>query len=363
MTAHLSTLGHGFYLRPLAPSDALAGEPEALPLAGGALAFALCQLIDRSDEAATQRRSLPLDDLAEGLRRRDPAKAAAAQAWLENLSAPRPAFAGLDMSRPRIMGVINVTPDSFSDGGDRFDGGRAVEDGLAMTAAGAAILDVGGESTRPGAAPVTEAEELRRVVPVIRALADQGARVSIDTRHPAVMAEALAAGAAIVNDVTALTGHPDSLGLVAGAGVPVVLMHMQGEPQTMQDSPRYNDAALDVFDYLAARVAACEEAGIERARIAVDPGIGFGKTLAHNLEILSHLSMFHGLGCPVLLGVSRKSFIAKLAGGLAPKERLPGSLAAALAGVKQGVQLLRVHDVAETAQALAVWRAVENGAP
>ncbi len=351
------------YIRPMSPDCALVGQPGAAMLAGGPLGFALCELVQRDGAAATAKEVLALDGIAARLADLDAEKAAAGRAWLKNLSGPRPDFAGLAMTEPQIMGVINVTPDSFSDGGDRFDGGRAVEDGLAMMAAGATILDVGGESTRPGAEPVTEAEELRRVVPVVRALADQGARVSIDTRHPAVMAEALGAGAAIVNDVTALTGHPDSLALVAEAGVPVVLMHMQGEPQTMQASPRYDHAALDVFDYLAARVAACEEAGVARARIAVDPGIGFGKTLAHNLEILSHLSMFHGLGCPILLGVSRKSFIAKLAGDLAPKERLPGSLAAALAGVKQGVQLLRVHDVAETAQALAVWRAVENAAP
>ncbi len=351
----------GFYLLPLSPTAALAGRAGAALLAGGPLGFALCELVLRDGEAM-ERRILALDGLAETLNKRDPALGAAAEAWLTSLSAPRPDFAGLDLSRPAIMGVINVTPDSFSDGGDRFDAGRAVADGLAMTAAGAAILDVGGESTRPGAAPVPEAEELRRVVPVVRGLASQGARVSIDTRHPAVMAEALAAGAVIVNDVTALTGHPDSLSLVAEAEVPVILMHMQGEPQTMQAEPHYDNAPLDVFDYLAARVAACEEAGIARSRIAVDPGIGFGKTLAHNLDILSHLGLFHGLGCPILLGVSRKSFIAKLGGDAPAKQRLPGSLAAGLAGLKQGVQLLRVHDVAETAQALAVWRAVQDAA-
>ena len=360
MTQQRPTRYAGFYLRPLSPDTATAGLSSAVPLAGGPLGFALCEVVLRDGPSAVERETLPLADLAETLRAEDPAKGAAAEAWLSALSRPRPDFAGLDMTRTQIMGVINVTPDSFSDGGDRFDAGRAVADGLAMVAAGAAILDVGGESTRPGADPVGEAEELRRVVPVVRGLAEQGAKVSIDTRNPGVMAEALAAGAAVVNDVTALTGHPDSLALVAEAKVPVILMHMQGDPRTMQASPRYDDAALDVFDYLAGRLAACEEAGIDPARVALDPGIGFGKSLDHNLEILAQLSLFHGLGCPLLLGVSRKSFIARLAGEAAPKDRVAGSLAAALAGVRQGVQILRVHDVAETAQAVAIWQGVER---
>ena len=278
-------------------------------------------------------------------------------------SQPTPAeFAGLSLDRPRIMGVVNVTPDSFSDGGRFLDPARAVEQGRKLVADGADILDVGGESTRPGAAPVSIDEELARVLPVVEALRDAGAPISIDTRHAEVMRRAVAAGAAIVNDVTALEGDPDSLPTVAELGVPVAIMHMRGEPGTMQDDPRYDDAPREVRDYLAGRVAALEAAGVARSRITVDPGIGFGKNLDHNMQILNRLEMLSELGCAVLLGVSRKSFIAKIDPGADAGHRLAGSLAAALAGVARGARILRVHDVAETRQALAVWRAVETEA-
>lgn len=270
-------------------------------------------------------------------------------------------FAGLSLARTRIMGIINATPDSFSDGGEAFDPSDAIARGRAMLTEGADIIDVGGESTRPGSAPVSLDEELTRVLPVIETLAGEGARVSIDTRHAGVMTAAVEAGAMIINDVTALTGDPDSLSAAAGCDVDVVLMHMLGEPGTMQDDPRYDDAAQEVLNYLGGRVAACEAAGMERGRIAVDPGIGFGKTLAHNLDILSRLDLYEDLGCPVMLGVSRKSFIAKITGEEDPKRRIPGSLASALAGVALGVRLLRVHDVAETRQALDVWEAIAGG--
>ncbi len=351
------------YLRPLDLGATGDLPPGARPLAGGPLRFARLGLVWRQDGAVIAREQVDPADLADLLAARDPGLAAEGERRLERLSAPRPDFAGLALDRPRVMGVINVTPDSFSDGGDRFDAGRAVADGLALAEAGAAILDVGGESTRPGAEPVSEAEELRRTLPVVKALAAEGQRVSIDTRRARVMAEALAAGAAIVNDVTALAGDPGSLGLVAGSDAGVVLMHMLGEPSTMQKDPRYDDVALDVHDHLAARIAACEAAGIERSRIAVDPGIGFGKTLQHNLELLDQLALFHDLGCPLLLGVSRKSFLAKLSRGEAPKDRLAGSLAAALAGLARGVRILRVHDVAETRQAVDVWQAIFAAAP
>ncbi len=269
-----------------------------------------------------------------------------------------PTFAGLSLDKPRLFGVINVTPDSFSDGAEALVLGDALKRGRAILDDGADILDVGGESTRPGAEPVSAEEELARVVPVVKGLAKMGALVSIDTRRAVVMAAAIDAGAGIVNDVTALTGDEDSLGLVADRGVAVVLMHMQGEPGSMQDEPQYENAAEDVFGTLKARVEACEEAGIPRDRIAVDPGIGFGKTVDHNLEILNRLDIYGGLGLPVLLGVSRKSFIAKLSRGEAPKERVPGSLAAVLAAWAQGVRMFRVHDVAETRQALAVAQAI-----
>ena len=269
-----------------------------------------------------------------------------------------PSFAGLSLDKPRLFGVINVTPDSFSDGGEALALSEALKRGRAMLDDGADILDVGGESTRPGAEPVSAEEERARVVPVVKGLSEMGALVSIDTRRAEVMAAAIDAGAGIVNDVTALTGDQDSLGLVADRGVAVVLMHMQGEPDSMQENPQYENAAEDVFGTLKARFEACEEAGIRRHRIAVDPGIGFGKTVDHNLEILNRLDIYRGLGLPVLLGVSRKSFIAKLSRGEAPKDRVPGSLAAVLAAWAQGVRMFRVHDVAETRQALAVAQAI-----
>ena len=269
-------------------------------------------------------------------------------------------FAGLSLDAPRIMGIVNVTPDSFSDGGEAYRVDDAVARGRAMMAAGADILDIGGESTRPGADPVSVDAECARVLPVIAPLVEAGALISIDTRRAAVMRAAIDAGARIVNDVTALTGDDDSLGAVAaaGEGVSVVLMHMQGEPRTMQQNPTYDDAPVDIRDYLSARIAACEAAGIDRARIAVDPGIGFGKTIDHNLEILARLDEFHALGCPIVLGASRKSFIGTLSGETEAGRRAPGSVAAALAARAAGVQMFRVHDVAETAQALAVWDAI-----
>lgn len=267
-------------------------------------------------------------------------------------------FAGLSLERPAIMGIVNVTPDSFSDGGDRYDPAAAIAAGRAMREAGAAILDVGGESTRPGAEPVGVEEECARVLPVIEALAGEGALVSIDSRHAAVMRAAVEAGAAIVNDVTALTGDPESLGTVAALQAPAILMHMQGEPRTMQADPRYGDVVAEVRDFLAERAAACEAAGIARANICIDPGIGFGKTVAHNLALLKHLDALVALGYPVLIGASRKAFIGKLSRGEAPKQRLGGSLAVALAAAERGAAILRVHDVAETAQALALWRAI-----
>ena len=277
---------------------------------------------------------------------------------LARLAEPAEAFAGVSLAEPAVMGIINVTPDSFSDGGDFTQSARAIEHGRAMAAAGAAFLDVGGESTRPGAETVSLDEEMRRVVPVVEALAAEGHRLSVDTRHAAVMKAAVTAGAVVINDVTALTGDPDSLAVAAASGAPVVLMHMQGEPGTMQADPRYDDPVLDIFDYLEERIAVCEAAGITRHRIAVDPGIGFGKTVAHNVRLLGRLGVFRGLGCAVLLGVSRKTFIGRLSAEEPPKQRLAGSLAAALSGVHEGARILRVHDVPETLQALRVWTAV-----
>ncbi len=269
-----------------------------------------------------------------------------------------PSFAGLPLTHPLIMGIVNVTPDSFSDGGDRLDPENAIAAGLAQSEAGADIVDIGGESTRPNADPVSPQEEQARVLPVIEGLAKQGVLVSIDSRNAATMAAAIDAGAAIVNDVTALTGDPESLALVAARRVPVILMHMRGKPQTMQQAPRYDDVLAEVAAYLGQRAAACEAAGVARQDICLDPGIGFGKTLAHNLALIAGLDRLAALGYPILLGASRKSFLGRLAGGVEPKARGPGSLAAGLAGLQRGAGILRVHDVTETRQALAVWTAI-----
>ncbi|MEE8536155.1 MAG: dihydropteroate synthase [Kiloniellales bacterium] len=346
-------------LRPLGIGAAVEAAG-GLSLAGGPLGFTACECVVRDHAVQLTRQVVPVSEIPDWATQFGPDAAAEAVDLLQRLSAPRGSFAGLELTRPRVMGVINVTPDSFSDGGERFDGAKAIADGFALWEAGAEILDVGGESTRPGAEPIDRDEELRRVVPVVRGLADRGALVSIDTRHARVMEQAISAGAKIVNDVTALAGDPRSLMLAARAEVSVILMHMQGQPQSMQCAPIYDDAPLDVYDHLGRRIAACAAAGIALDRIAVDPGIGFGKTVDHNLQILDQMALYQGFGCAVALGVSRKSFIGRLSRGEPPKARIPGSIAAALTGLERGVQIIRAHDVAETVQALAVWQAV-NG--
>jgi len=260
------------------------------------------------------------------------------------------------------MGIVNVTPDSFSDGGLYADTDTAIAQGRRLQAEGAEILDIGGESTRPGASPLAPDAEIARVVPVIRALAAEGALISVDTRRAAVMRAAIEAGARIVNDVTALDGDKESLSVVRDSGVSVVLMHMRGEPQTMQVNPTYDDVVKDVAAYLAGRVQACRAAGIAPERIAVDPGIGFGKTVEHNLQLLSGIDRLRALDVAVLVGASRKAFIGKLSRGEAAPERVFGSIAAALAAVARGAHIVRVHDVAATRQALAVWRAIARQA-
>ena len=264
---------------------------------------------------------------------------------------------GLPADRPLVMGIVNTTPDSFSDGG-RHLGEAGIAHGRALAAAGADILDIGGESTRPGAEDVPVAEELDRVVPVIRGLAGIGIPISVDTRKAAVMEAALDAGAAIVNDVSALGHDPAARALVARRDVPVILMHAQGQPKTMQADPRYDDVLLDLHDWFRARLDWCREGGIAHGRTILDPGIGFGKTVAHNVALMDSLPLFFGLGRPLLLAASRKRFIASLSDGEGADRRLGGSLAAALAGIARGARLVRVHDVAETAQALRVARAI-----
>ncbi len=268
-------------------------------------------------------------------------------------------------SRTLVQGVLNVTPDSFSDGGVHFgpdgDVAPAIAAGRALVAAGADLIDVGGESTRPGAAPVDEDEELARTVPVVRALAEEGAVVSIDTTKAAVARAAVDAGAALVNDVSAGALDPQLYPTVAELGVPYVLMHMQGTPRTMQQDPRYDDVVAEVFDHLAAQLEQLSDAGVARDRVVLDPGIGFGKTLEHNLALLRHLRELTSLGRPLLVGASRKTFIGTITGVTDPADRLEGSVAAAVTASLGGARIVRVHDVRETVRSLAVADAVRRG--
>ncbi len=259
----------------------------------------------------------------------------------------------------RIMGVVNVTPDSFSDGGRYLDAQAAIAHGLELETEGATILDVGGESTRPGAAPVSESEELRRVLPVIEGLIERGtrARISIDTSKAAVAARALEAGASLVNDVTALRGDPEMAGVVAQAGAGCCLMHMLGDPRTMQDDPHYEDVVGDIKAFLRERMGFAIQAGIAEARILLDPGIGFGKTLEHNLELLRRLSEFLDLGRPLVIGTSRKSFLGRLTGRDSPDDRVAGTVATNVLAYERGARVFRVHDVAPVYDALAVTAA------
>lgn len=281
---------------------------------------------------------------------------------LDRLTASRGEIAGLSMDRPRLMGILNVTPDSFSDGGQFNAPDAALAQALRMQDEGADIIDVGGESTRPDAAEVPVSDEIARTAPVIAAIRVQSdVPISIDTRKAAVAQAAIEAGAGLINDVAAFTFDPDLADMTAQASLPVCLMHAQGDPQTMQDDPRYDDVLLDVYDFLAARVAVAEAAGIPRAQIMVDPGIGFGKTVDHNLTLLRGIALFHGLGCPILLGASRKRFIGVIGGGETATDRVSGSVAVALHAARQGVQFLRVHDIFATRQALDLEWAI-NGA-
>lgn len=281
---------------------------------------------------------------------------------LERLSAPRPAIAGVSLDSPRLMGIVNVTPDSFSDGGEHFEPEAAIAHARKLAAEGADFIDIGAESTRPGSLPVPAGEELRRILPVLKALSDLPIPLSADTRKPEVMREAAAAGAAILNDVSALDFSSDSLPMAAGLKLPAVLMHAQGNPETMQENPVYRDVVIEVYDFLESRIEAAAAAGIAHDRLIADPGIGFGKTLAHNLSLLQSIAIFHGLGVPLLTGASRKGFIRRLTGAGRPKEAVAGNIAAALDAASHGVQILRVHDVHETRQALSLWKSL-RGSP
>jgi len=284
-----------------------------------------------------------------------------AEAGLSHIASPTAAVLRcgrftLSLARPLIMGVVNVTPDSFSDGGRFLDPASAIAHARRLAAEGADILDLGGESSRPGAAPVSEEEELGRVLPVLDAVQDLSRPVSIDTMKPGVMRAALEHGASMINDINALRA-PGATEALAGSGAAVCLMHMQGEPRTMQQAPGYQDVVAQVKTYLAERAAAAESAGIEHDRIVLDPGFGFGKTVAHNLRLLRELAILAALGYPVLAGLSRKSTLGAITGRPAG-ERMPASIAAALLAAQRGARILRVHDVAATRDALAVLAAV-----
>jgi len=354
----------GLYLRPvgLIAGDLarrLVAEKVALWLAGGPLAFAGAMVIEGKPGAA-QSRYLDAARLSEA---GDPDLTAV----LDRITAPRGAFAGLSLDRPLLMGIVNVTPDSFSDGGAFAGPEEAVAYCRRLIAEGADILDIGGESTRPGSDTVALSLERERVMPVIEAMAGCGVPLSVDTRKAALMGEATTRGAAIINDVSALTHDPDSLAAAAASNAHVVLMHCKGEPKTMQETPSYRAVVIEVYDALAERLAAAEAAGIARARLAVDPGIGFGKTFAHNLQIMEALAVYHGLGVPLLVGASRKGFVGHVTGVARAKARVFGSLGMALAAAAEGVQIQRVHDVAATRQALDSWcsaRGIDkDGAP
>ncbi|WP_431270192.1 dihydropteroate synthase [Dankookia sp. P2] len=322
----------------------------ALPLQGGHLAFALARLI----EDGADRGILPVQAIPDSWRDLLPA-----------LTRRPPPFAEIEPAepgRPLVMGIVNVTPDSFSDGGETAGAAAAIARGHAMLAAGADILDIGGESTRPGADPVAPEEEIRRILPVVRDLA-RAAPVSVDTRHAATMAAALEAGAEIVNDVAALRHDGAAPQVVRDAAAPVVLMHMPGtNPRGMQAEARYADVVLEVARFLRDRVATLERLGIPRSRIAIDPGIGFGKTMQHNLALLERLPILAGLGCHLLVGLSRKRFLGRIAGIPEAGARMVPSVAGAVFAASRGAGILRVHDVAETVQALAAWRAAATGA-
>ena len=347
-------------IRPTAFVDAPFGhDGKVARLAGGLNWFSAVELLTIDGTRRVASELVPV----EGIETRfDDAMAAD---WARLTAARPPLTMGtrtIRLDQPQVMAIVNITPDSFSDGGRYADAASAAEAGAQMAAHGAAILDVGGESTRPGAKTVWEGDEIERVLPVIRQLAGGGAAVSIDTRKAAVVEAALGAGARLVNDVSALIFDERMAGVVAAAGVPVILMHHQGDPTAMQDAPRYDDALVEIYLWLEERIAAAEAAGIARANILIDPGFGFGKSVAHNLELMNGLALFHALGCPLVLGASRKRTIGALSNEAPADQRLGGSVAFALKAAEQGAQLLRVHDVVETVQALRIWRGMRDQA-
>ncbi len=356
------------YLRPERFVDSPVGRDGAFArLAGGMLFHSGYELIVAEDGARVASVAVDVADLDAVLAQMSGAQAVRLREQAARLAAPRPAMTlgerVLRFDQPQVMGILNVTPDSFSDGGAHEDDpAAAAEAGARMAEAGAAVIDIGGESTRPGAATVWEGDEIARVVPVVERLARGGNLVSIDTRKAAVMETALSAGAAIVNDVAALAYDDRAVEVVARAGCPVVLMHSPDPRDGGHGEMPSGDPLLAVYDWLEARIDAVVSAGVERAKIIVDPGIGFGKSVAQNLALMNGLALLHALGCPVLLGASRKRLIGALSNEAPADARLGGSLMLAVKAVESGCQILRVHDVAETVQAARVWRGLRDAA-
>ena len=347
-------------LRPTAFVDSPFGnDGNVARLAGGLNWFSAVELIRIEGHQRVSTELVPV----EGIEARFDDDMAAQ--WKALTSSRAPLQLGertIRLDQPQVMGIVNATPDSFSDGGQFADPAAAAEAGAEMAAQGAAIVDVGGESTRPGARVIWEGDEIERIAPVIRQLAAGGAAVSVDTRKADVMTAALEAGARMINDVSALTFDARSAEVVAASGVSVVLMHHQGDPQTMQDDPRYDDVLVEAYLWLEEQIAFAEEKGIAREKILIDPGFGFGKKLAHNLELMNGLALFHSLGCAMVIGASRKRTIGALSGEAPPDKRLGGSIAFALEAIGQSVQIVRAHDAFETVQALRVWRGMRDQA-
>ena len=347
-------------LRPTAFVDSPFGhDGKVARLAGGLSWFSAVELIATDGGRRVSAELVPV----EGVESRFDDDMAAQ--WAALTSARAPLQLGertIRLDQPQVMGIVNVTEDSFSDGGRFAESAAAAEAGADRAGQGAAIVDVGGESTRPGAKAVWEGDEIERIVPVIRQLSTGGAAVSVDTRKADVMTAALEAGARMINDVSALTFDGRSAGVIAASDVPVVLMHHQGSPETMQEDPRYDDVVVEVYSWLEKRIEAAEVAGIKRDRVLVDVGFGFGKNVGHNLELMNGLSLFHSLGCPLVVGASRKRTIGALSGEAPADRRLGGSIAFALKAAEQGAHVLRVHDVPETVQALRIWRGLRDQA-
>lgn len=337
------------YFRPIPSVDA-ARTSQAQPLAGGWCWFDRVEVLSHGAPAGRPGEIITAAEVPEDV--------------LQHLCSPRPPLMGLDMNAgPHLMGILNVTPDSFSDGGQLANPDAAAQRACAMVAAGASIIDIGGESTRPGADIIAPNLEISRVIPAIEAMRSTGITtpISLDTRKSTVAQAGLAAGAGMINDVSAFSYDTDLRRVTSEAGVPVCLMHASGTPKTMQAAVHYSNVILEVYDYLEEKIIESENAGIDRARIIIDPGIGFGKDLEHNLALLSRISLFHALGVPLLLGASRKRFIGSISGVDNAHLRAPGSISVAMAALSQGVQIIRAHDIAETSQAMALHMALIKG--